>query len=65
MQVELVLRTLSKRTVVDMCLSAFWRFDVVTVVPEYVGLCLYAASDVHIDRCTKGASTEDGSLEVA
>jgi len=62
---ELVLRTISKRTLAEMILSAFWWVDVVSVVPDYVVLIISLAARQPINVCSDGGAVlRGGTLEV-
>ena len=64
--VELILRTISKRSVGEMCLSAYWWVDVVSVVPDYVVLTLdLAAGSSHVNQCANHLGDSDNVLQVA
>ncbi|EOD35053.1 hypothetical protein EMIHUDRAFT_455390 [Emiliania huxleyi CCMP1516] len=63
--VELILRTISKRSVGEMCLSAYWWVDVVSVVPDYVVLTLdLAAGSSHVNQCANHLGDSDNVLQV-
>jgi hypothetical protein len=62
--VELILRTISKRTLAEMTLSAFWWIDVFSVVPDYVALIISIIAQQPINRCAAdwGTMQRDGTL---
>jgi hypothetical protein len=62
---ELILRTISKRTPAEMIFSAYWWVDVVSVVPDYLALAISLAARQPINVCVdRGAVRRGYSLGV-
>jgi hypothetical protein len=58
--VELILRTISKRTLAEMVFSGYWWVDVVSVVPDYVALIISAIAQQPINVCFDSEAVQRG-----